>query len=1036
MTAIDGSLPSVLTDWSGLGVSPANRSWAMKTGAMGAEHVAEVDDGIPLARAGDGVASMLPGADTTELRNLTVLIADIVHSTRTVLNFEPEDARAYLDRAIQTMLAGVRKFGGSIVSTQGDNVIAVFGTPTSTEDHALRACLAAIDIRDAFLVLPLFAGGVDTQVRIGVHTGGVWTKPRRVGETEELDATGAVVHVASKIERMCPPQTVAVSAATIRLIRGFVRSASLGALAVDEGAPPLQIEQLLEVSPDYQLEHYFAHRRLSPLVGRETELKALADLVASGSPGVIGILGEAGLGKSRLCFEATALAAGSGRQVVQVRGVSMNSATPFAPLGASVRQLLLLDEGQPEDEVRARLNAVGLEETEAVGVASILGVAEPSDAWKALTGEARKQAITRGLAKTIQTAAARLPLLLIIEDSHDLDRETLTCLREAFAGDERLCAIVTSRPDGAAELARLCRRVLHLEHLNRPDARRLVMSALPPGLDEALRQPEGGLIDSVLQRGAGNPFVLEELVRGLATPASRGIGGVPMSIEILIRSRVDKLSAHARRMLHCASVIGMRFPALILRQVSGLEADPFEDALRELVQERLLIASADMSVEFAHQITRLATYEGIPRAGRARLHAAVLDVALSNEHQLALSHEALADHAYRAGQKDRALDFLWEACRESIGHSAVQSVLELRRRALAICAEMGPTADMREVDFNLLTFDAINQMSDLHELVTPLERALTILEEAGAKRKVCQVTAHLATTYLIIGRYKDAYVHAGRALAAAKAAGDLPLVSYAHYVFGWAEFHRGHIENAVRLEQELSEQLSGRLETARFGAIGVMSVRVRAFTSWFLTDLGRFDEAAREAAEAVRVADLMRQPLSQLLASAAVGYCLLRRGRFDEACDVLEKGYRLCRSGGILGLDGFISGWFASALIRTGRDEEARRIVQRVLDRDLLRYCVVAGAYYVYDANASLLARAGRAEEALRALEHGISAMLSTRDAPHYAYGLFSRGELKRDLGVEVETADADFQWALRRARRLGMKHLEAECGRALDVQR
>ena len=146
-----------------------------------------------------------PAPDPSELRNVTVLIADVVQSTRTVLNFEPDDARAYLDRAIQSMLAGVRKFGGSIVSTQGDNVLAVFGTPTSTEDHALRACLAATEIRDAFLSLPAFAEGVETRVRIGVHSGGVWTKPRRVGETEEHDANGAVVHVASKIERMCPP---------------------------------------------------------------------------------------------------------------------------------------------------------------------------------------------------------------------------------------------------------------------------------------------------------------------------------------------------------------------------------------------------------------------------------------------------------------------------------------------------------------------------------------------------------------------------------------------------------------------------------------------------------------------------------------------------------------------------------------------------------------------------------------------------------------------------------------------------------------
>jgi class 3 adenylate cyclase/tetratricopeptide (TPR) repeat protein len=988
----------------------------------------------PIGKLVDADHPTLPAAP--ELRNVTVLFADVVRSTQAVLALNPEEARTYLDQVVEFMLMGVRRFGGAVCGVQGDGVMAVFGTPSATEDHALRGCMAAMAIRDAFMSFPAFPGVAPTRVRIGLHSGGVMTRPAANGSGDMYDAAGAVVHLASKIERMCPPQSVAASVATIRLVRGFVRSASLGALNLEEGEAPLPVEQLLEVSPDYQLEHYFGHRRLSPLVGRDAELKALAGMVGPGSPGVIGILGEAGLGKSRLCFEATAMAQSAGRRVVQVRGVSVNSATPFAALRASITQLLLLDEYQPEEELRARLDAVGLENIEAAGVGSILGLAPTDDAWKSMSGDARKQAITQGVARTITTAAGRLPLLLIIEDLHDLDQETLACLKAALVGDERLCAIVTSRPEGAVELAQLSGRVLRLDQLAPPDARRLVLNALPTVVDEALRQPEGGLIDSLLQRGAGNPFVLEELVRGLASPAARGIGGVPMSIEILIRSRVDRLSDDARRLLHCASVIGVRFPALVLRHVAGLDADPFEAALRELVQERLLIAGADMSVEFNHQITRLATYEGIPQAGRARLHAGVLDVALAGEHQLALSHEALAHHANCAGQKERALDFLWDACREAIGHSAVQSVIELRRRALVICAELGPAADMREVDFNLLTFDAINQLSDLHELVEPLERALTICAEAGSKRKICQVTAHLATTYLVIGRYKLAALFAKRALAAAKAAGDLPMVTYAQYILGWAEFHRGHIENAVRLEQDLGQQLSGGLETARFGAVGVMSVRVRSFASWFLTDLGRFDDAAREAAEATRVADVMRQPLSQLLADMAVGYCLFRRGRLDDACDVLEKAYGICRSGAILGLEGFISGWFASALVHAGRDEEASRIVQRAIDYDLGRFCCVAGTYYTYEAKARLLARAGRAAEAMQALEHAVSAMLSTRDSPHYAYGLFSRGELKRTLGIEVETAERDFRWALRRARRLGMRPLQADCEQALNVAR
>ena len=213
-----------------------------------------------------------------------------------------------------------------------------------------------------------------------------------------------------------------------------------------------------------------------------------------------------------------------------------------------------------------------------------------------------------------------------------------------------------------------------------------------------------------------------------------------------------------------------------------------------------------------------------------------------------------------------------------------------------------------------------------------------------------------------------------------------------------------------------------------------MSVRTRTFGSWFSTDHGRFDEAEESAREAMRVANAMQQPFSQLLANMAVGYCLFRRGRLDEACDVLEKGYGICRSGAILSLDGFISGWFAAVLVRLGRTEEARRIVQRAIELDLGRYCGVAGAYYVQDANARVLASVGRSREAMAEVDRAVATVLSVQDPVHYAYALFSRGELKLNLDIDRDTAAQDILWARRRARRLGMTHLEAECERALHV--
>ena len=223
-------------------------------------------------------------------------------------------------------------------------------------------------------------------------------------------------------------------------------------------------------------------------------------------------------------------------------------------------------------------------------------------------------------------------------------------------------------------------------------------------------------------------------MRAVGSPNSRGIGGVPMSIEILIRSRIDKLPVGARRLLQCASVLGMRSPAVSLRGVAGMDPGAFESALWDLVRERFVVADAGLSVEFVHQITQLACYEGIPRGQRAKLHQSVLEAAENDQHHLTLPFEALADHAYRAGRLETALDHLWEACRESIARSAVRSVAELRRRALSICSELGEPAALRAVDFDLLCFDAMQQLGAYLELVGPAREVPRALRRRSGRR--------------------------------------------------------------------------------------------------------------------------------------------------------------------------------------------------------------------------------------------------------------------------------------------------------------
>ncbi len=974
--------------------------------------------------------------DSTELRNVTILFADIAKSTQTLLSLEPDEARSYLDRVVELMATSVRKFGGAIGQIQGDGLLAVFGAPAASEDHALRAGLAAIEIRDSVARLPQYQGRAAPVVRVGVHSGGASTRVRQIDDSLAFDAIGAVVHLAAKIQERCPPGGVAASAATLKLIRGYVRSRPIGALALAEDETPLLLEELLELSPDYQLAHYFSRRRVTPLVGRQAELERLADAVRmkANTPRIVGIVGEPGMGKSRLCFEAQSIAAGAGHRVAEIRGVSLNSATPFAPLAPFLAQLLIVDDPANRDqEFASKLRTLGLDAAEVDAVSAIFRVQRQDVDWKAVSADARKRAVINGIVKIIDAVATTRPLVIIVEDVHDIDHETMLCIRAAGApGAGRVAMLLTARPEGLQQVQNAGASVFGLAKLSLQEARRLAHNTLQ-GAGVELRSSFSTAIEEVVERANGNPFVLEELLRNLISSRARGIGRVPISIEILIRSRIDKLSPPAQHLLHCASVIGVRCSSAVLREISALGETQFEKALRELVDEKFLIADAGFWVEFAHQIARDACYEGIVRETRAALHERVLSAVAAGRDGQIFSFEALANHAYHSNKPDRALDFLWEACRESAAHSAILSVKELRARALAICEEVGEAAALRAVDFDVSCFDALQQLGEFREVVGSLEGSLRVLATKGAERRRCQVCADLATTYWVLARYREAHSLARQALAIAEATKDLPLTVHSKFVLACIEFNRGRPREAARLQQELADALGGALKTARFGAVTVMGLMSRSFLCWYLTDLGRLDEAEIVIGQALQVVDVIEQPYSQALCFGGAGYRLYRTGDALRACELFAKAYDLCQAASFRGLESTISGWYAASLFLHGEYSEAQRLVNLWSERNLGRNGYLPSHYYVYDTRAKLLARDGDYEEALRVIDHGVRTMARARDPVHMAYAAFAQADLKRRAGRDRSEWRKELEHTLRRARRMELIPLQLDCERALS---
>jgi adenylate cyclase len=301
--------------------------------------------------SGCGVALELPelAAQRTndgELKQITVLFADVSGSTGLIEKLDPEQAHERLAPALEAMKEAVRRFEGSVVRVQGDGIMAVFGAPLLQEDHAVRACCAALALQSAIKALPQNT----VPVRVGIHSGEVLARTVATDFSTDFDATGVAVHIASRLQDLAPQGSVVLSPATLRSARPFVTVESLGRRDIRGLSKPLEIFLLTGLQQGPTSQRFFSERERSGFLGRDTELAQLERGLARASDGegcVIGLVAEAGVGKSRLCFEFAERCRALGVPVHEGRALAHSRATPFMPIVEIVKALCEIEADAP-----------------------------------------------------------------------------------------------------------------------------------------------------------------------------------------------------------------------------------------------------------------------------------------------------------------------------------------------------------------------------------------------------------------------------------------------------------------------------------------------------------------------------------------------------------------------------------------------------------------------------------------------------------------------------------------------------------------
>ncbi|MGB9221836.1 ATP-binding protein [Mycobacterium sp.] len=754
---------------------------------------------------------------------MTVLFADVVHSMDIAAAVGPERLREIMTELVEGAAGVVQRFGGTVDKFTGDGIMAVFGAPVALEDHAFRACLAALGIQDE---AQRMAGGVaerdgvDLRLRVGLNSGQVIAGEIGSGALG-YTAIGEQVGMAQRMESVAPPDGVMLSESTARLVEGAVMLAEPEMVHIKGASDPVPAHRLIATSGDQ-------HTRSDPtLVGRTWELGTIAailDEAIGGAGCVIGVLGPPGIGKSRIVREAAAIADNRGVQVFTTYCESHTSDIPFHAVTGLLRAGLGvngLDAEAARAQLRVRFADADPEDLRLLD--DLLGIADPDAEVPDIEGDARRRRLT---ALVNAASLARTdPALYVIEDAHWIDEVSESMLADFLAVIRQTpsMVLITYRPEYRGALTTIPgAQTIALRPLSTTQTAALIDELV--GTDASVR----GLAAVIAERADGNPFFAEEIVRDLAERgAVRGARGsyllqgnvadtaVPATLQAVIAARVDRLSATAKRTLNAAAVVGSRFSPELL---TALGIDPVLD---ELVAGELIDQvgfTPKIEYVFRHPLIRAVAYESQLKSDRAELHGRLAAAIEQREPDFVDENAALiAEHLKAAGDLHAAFSWYMRAG----GWLTLRDLAAARaswRHACDVADRLPDTdpgrAAMRIAPRTLLCASAWLAGGTMAD--TGFDELRELASAAGDKVSLAMGMAGSLPSLVVHARFREASELASELADLLESIGDPELTVGLLYSAIAAKNQRGEFTEAVRLAQRVIDLADGDVTMGNF----------------------------------------------------------------------------------------------------------------------------------------------------------------------------------------------------------------------------
>jgi class 3 adenylate cyclase/tetratricopeptide (TPR) repeat protein len=990
-----------------------------------------------------------------ERKQVTVLFADLKGSTELIRDLDPEQTQTLLDPALHAMMDAVHRYEGTVNQVMGDGIMALFGAPLAHEDHAARACYAALAMQDA---LRRYADevrrthGLPVQMRVGLHSGDVVV--RAIGNDLHMDysAVGLTTVLAARMEQLATPGSILLTAATLRLVEGLVQVNPLGPVPVKGMDEPVEVFELVGASAIRRRLQAAVARGLTRFVGRQTELAALHQALERAGVGhgqVVALLGEAGVGKSRLVYEVVHSHRTQGWLVLESASVSYGKATLYFPVLDLLKRYVQVADRDDTRTIRARVTGqvltldAALQET----IPALLGLlnALPEDSpFRTLDPPQRRRRTLDGLKRILLRESQVQPLLLVFEDLHWIDTETQALLDGLVESlpTARLLLLVNYRPEYQHGWgSKTYYTQLRLDPLPPVSAHELLYALL--GDDPSLAP----LKQLLIARTEGNPFFLEESVRTLVeTGVLLGTPGayrlvqpvqslqVPATVQAVLAARIDRLPPEEKRLLQTAAVLGMEVPLALLQAIAELPEETLHRGLTHLQATEFLYETRlfpEREYTFKHALTHEVAYRGLLQERRRALHTRIVTAleTLAGD-RLADQVERLADHAVRGEVWAKALLYCRQAGAKAMERSASREAVGCYEQALAALEHLPEHRTLHEqaVDLRLDLYSAHFVLGQQERILHDLHEAETLAEALDDPHRLGRVSVSMAQYFLNARQYDRAMASSQRALTLAAATGDHHTPIEAHNFLGLVYFLQGDYRQAMDANRRAMALLEGERRDERFGQPVLPAVRCRTYLCLCLAEVGAFAEGMAVGEEGVHIAEAVQHPVSLVSAYRSVGLLSLRQGALHQALPLLERAAGICEDADLPFHFSLLAPALGAAYVLGGRVDEAVRLLERVVEQTTSSGRLSGQPPLLFTLGEAQL-RAGRLEEARPLAVRALEQARTYQERGHEAYALRLLGDLAAHHDPpEVEEADTSYRRALALAEELGMRPLQAHC--------